>query len=571
MLCFTLWNINYNKNNMKKIYQLAALALMALPVLGQTPFFQTTTYRGAFAPAPTPMWTDGWTEWDPQNKVYPTANKVVNNNITTNTTWSTSDVILLSGQIVVKNNAVLTIEPGCVILGDKSIGGSALIITKGSQIIANGTLSQPIVFTSNQAPGSRSLGDWGGLIILGKGPNNNPGGINNIEGLPITTDSEYGGGASPAAADNSGSLKYVRIEYGGYIYSPGKEINGLTFGAVGRSTTVDFVQVSFVNDDGFEWFGGTVNCKHLVSYRNLDDDFDTDNGFNGNVQFCLAVKDPNIADNPTAPVGASTSEGFESDNDPSGTTATPITSAIFSNVTIVGPLRGVIGSGVAVGHRRGARLRRNTQLKITNTIFMDMATRGLHIDGSACDANATAGSITFKNNIIAGYGQRAGEITGASTLTINSWMMTSGFGNDTLTSSANILVTPYNYTSPDYRPLSSGIANSGASFTDAIFTGLIDPTAGVKELVNNNISDVLLYPNPATTSCLLTLSLAKEEKLSIKIYDVVGSNISVIADNAFNKGQNNVEINTSNLSSGIYFIEISGEVSTFSKKLIVNK
>src|SRR5690606_39095237 len=147
-----------------------------------------------------------------------------------NTTWSTGQVILLSGQIFVKNNAVLTIQPCVIIRGDKSVSGAGLFITRGSKIIAQGTINQPIVFTSDQAPGNRNIGDWGGVVLLGNASTNDAGGQNYIEGLPPSPDTQYGGGSSPNDNDSSGILKYVRIEFAGYAYQPNKEINGLTFG-----------------------------------------------------------------------------------------------------------------------------------------------------------------------------------------------------------------------------------------------------------------------------------------------------------------------------------------------------
>ena len=460
---------------MKKFLFTAATALTLASGFSQTPFLTKTCYRGAFAPAPTPMWTDTWTEWDPQTKVYPAPTVTITGNITANTTWTTGQTILLSATCFVKNNSVLTIQPGVTILGDKAVTGAGLFITTGSQLIANGTVTAPIVFTSNQAPGQRALGDWGGVILLGLATNNSPAGTgtltnaagtNYIEGLPISADTQYGGSNDN---DNSGSLKYVRIEFGGYVYQPNKEINGLTFGAVGRGTTIDNIQVSYSNDDAFEWFGGTVNCKHLVAYRSLDDDFDTDNGFSGNVQFCLGVRDPQISDNPTI----STSEGFESDNDPNGTTSSPNTAAIFSNVTDIGPLRGVATATYASGFRRGARIRRNSSLKIINSILMDHATRGVYIDGTLSENNAAGTStntLLFKNNIVANYGQRATESQTAVTAfnaTINAWVKA---GNDTLpfiSGNPNvILANPYSYFTPDYRPAAGSKALSGASFTD---------------------------------------------------------------------------------------------------------
>src|SRR5688572_22482978 len=203
---------------MKKFLFSAATLLTLANATAQT-FFTKTCYRGAFAPAPTPMWTDNWTEWDPQNKVYPAVpNVTITGNITSNTTWSTGQVVLLSSQCFVKNNSILTIQPGVVVLGDKSVIGAGLFVTKGSQLIAIGTETAPIVFTSNQAPGARTKGDWGGIVLMGKATNNLPNGVGNVEGFAVNSDTEFGGGASPDDNDNSGTLKYVRIEFGGYVY-----------------------------------------------------------------------------------------------------------------------------------------------------------------------------------------------------------------------------------------------------------------------------------------------------------------------------------------------------------------
>jgi len=446
---------------MKKLLLASLFAVFINTAFAQAPFFTQTCYRGAFAPSPTPMWTDNWTSWDPQNNVYPAPTVTVSSNILSSTTWSVGQTILLTAPIYVKNNSVLTIQPGVVIRGQKNTLAT-LIITKGSQLVANGTPTAPIVFTSDQAVGLRGLGDWGGIILLGNAINNNANGIGNIEGLPVSADTEYGGTNDN---DNSGSMQFVRIEYCGIVYQPNQEINGLTLGAVGRATMLDNIQVSFCNDDAFEWFAGTVNAKHLVSYRNLDDDFDTDFGFSGSVQFCLAVRDPQIADNPAV----STSEFFESDNNPTGSAATPLTSGIFSNATCIGALRGAPTSSlIASGHRNRVRIRRNSALRIYNSIFTDQATRGLFIDGSASETNALNGSLKFKNNILAGYAQRATE-SGTFGIIVSNTFVTAN-ANDTLLSSSGILTTAYNYTAPDYRPSAGSIALAGASFTDAILT-----------------------------------------------------------------------------------------------------
>ncbi|MDQ3046703.1 MAG: T9SS type A sorting domain-containing protein [Bacteroidota bacterium] len=472
---------------MKKIYKTALFALMSNFAFAQS-FFVPTTYRGAFEPTPAAMWTDNWTNWDPQNTVYPSPTVTVTASITVNTTWTSSNVYLLQGPIYVKAGATLTIQPGTIIMGDKASTGAGLFITKGSKIMAMGTAAQPIVFTSNQTAGSRALGDWGGIILMGKAANNQAGGIANIEGIAPSADTEYGGGTSPENDDNSGVMQYVRIEWGGYIYAPNKEINGITFGSVGSGTTIDHIQVSYSNDDAFEWFGGSVDCRYLVSYRNLDDDFDADFGYSGNVQFGLSVRDPALADAPAV----STSEGFETDNDATGSTASPQTSAQFSNMTLIGPYRGNTASTIATGYRRGARIRRNSALKIYNSIFMDHK-NGVHIDGSLCEGLALSGGLKFKNNLMAGNSTgKVTETNVGSSFNIVSWFVSNN--NDSLVSTSGILVNPYNYLAPDYRPAASSLALGNSDFTDATFTSEV--------LVAPSVTSAFSYCVGATPSML---------------------------------------------------------------------
>jgi hypothetical protein len=458
---------------MKQTLLVLISVLTSISAFSQS-FFAPTTYRGAFAPAPTAMWTDGWCNWDPQNTVYPTSTVVVTGSITNNTTWTTGTTYLLSGPVYVKNGATLTIQPGVKVLGEKATAFSGLYITQGSKLNAIGTLANPIVFTSDQAPGARAIGDWGGIILMGRAAINQPGGIANIEGLAPSADTQFGGGTTPDDTDDSGTLSFVRIEFSGKIFEPNKEINGLTMGGVGSGTQIDHIQISFGNDDAFEWFGGTVSARYLVSYRNLDDDFDTDFGWSGNVQFGLIVRDPNLADNPTV----STSEGFESDNDQTGSSTTPITRGAFSNITAIGPYRGNLGSTIAGGHRRGLRLRRNTQLKIFNSLFMDFQ-RGVFIDNAnpGAEANATSDLLKFKNNLIAGtQTNRVTEKISGSPFAIQAWFASNS--NDSLVATTGILVTPYDYLNPDYRPAGASPLLTNASFSDAFLAAntLTTPT-----------------------------------------------------------------------------------------------
>jgi len=245
-----------------------------------------------------------------------------------NFVYTGTDVVLkkgvynLIGWVYLAKGAKLVIEPGTIIKGDMKTMAS-IIVEPGAQLIAEGEKNNPIVFTSAQEKGKRKPGDWGGLIICGNAKNNLI--TQQIEGGPRT---KHGGDNDN---DNSGIYKYIRVEFAGYPFQKDKEINGITLGSVGKGTKFENVQVSYSNDDSFEWFGGAVDCKYLVAYKGWDDDFDTDNGFSGHVQYCLSIRDPKIAD-------VSQSNGFESDNCADGnSTASPLTSCLFSNVTFIGP------------------------------------------------------------------------------------------------------------------------------------------------------------------------------------------------------------------------------------------
>ena len=305
-------------------------------------------------------------------------------------TLTAGNTYLLKGFVYVEAGETLTIEPGTVIKGDRT-GSGTLIVRQGGKLVANGTAENPIVFTSNFAPGKRNVGDWGGVILCGKAPVNLPGGVGQIEGGPIAA---YGG---TDAADNSGSLQYVRIEYGGIALRANNEINGLTLAGVGAGTTISHVQVSFSGDDSFEWFGGTVNCSYLIAHRGVDDMFDTDNGYSGQIQFVLGIADPNNSDQ----IGAS--NGFESDNDAAGSANLPQTRAQFANVTLLGPLVTLTTEVGPFGNTltSGALLRRNSAQSVFNTVVAGWP-KALTLSGAAVEANYTANVLQLQGLALAG-------------------------------------------------------------------------------------------------------------------------------------------------------------------------
>jgi hypothetical protein len=322
--------------------------------------------------------------------------------ISANTTWTANKIYHLNGFVRVGDDAkrasgtnitgvTLTIEPGTIIMGDRETKGT-LIVQRGNKIIAVGTAANPIVFTSERPAGQRLPGDWGGLVIVGRAVNN--------QGANVELEGGYGAyhGISDTPigtpdADDSGELRYVRIEYAGIPINPNQEVNSLTMGSLGTGTKISYVQCSFGLDDGFEWFGGKADAKYLVVYRGLDDDFDVDFGYTGNVQWALGIRENTLSDQ-------SGSNGFEVDNDGTGTAAVPFTAPVFSNVSIIGPKKNS-GINIQDNFQNAMHLRRNNKIKIYNSLFTGYP-NGLFIDGSGTITNAVNADLQLRNVVLAG-------------------------------------------------------------------------------------------------------------------------------------------------------------------------
>jgi len=406
--------------------------------------------------------------------------------LTKDTTLYAKDINYLSGKVYVPKGITLTIQAGTKVQAKSGASVAALIVARGGKLVAIGTETSPIVFTSS-APNPQS-GDWGGIVLLGtatvnqslpwKGTTYN--GLTSVEGGVNDAEVGYGlaGSGDPAFptgndADNSGILQYLRIEYAGYAYLPDNELNSLTMAGVGRGTTIDHIQVTYAKDDAFEWFGGTVNCKYLIAYKTQDDDFDTDFGYSGNVQFGIALRDSAIAD-------ISTSEAFESDNDGSGSTKSPKTSAVFSNMTVIGPRATLSNVGNSL-YRAGAHIRRNTGISIMNSIIAGWP-RAIQFDastGTAVDKNIDDSTIRMKNVTLAGNTVDinyvvSGTPTGASSASLLTWFSTPAFGNTILTNASADrlkLIQPFNYNNPDFTPYANNSTPSGAASTDVLTSG----------------------------------------------------------------------------------------------------
>jgi hypothetical protein len=326
--------------------------------------------------------------------------------INTTTTLTADKVWTLKGYVYVTDGAKLIIQPGTTIISDISEKG-ALCIERGAQIIAEGTATKPIVFTSGRAAGERTPGDWGGIVILGRAKTNRTseptieGGI----GRPF-------GGTNDL--DNSGVLKYVRIEYAGIASMPNSEINALTLGGVGSGTIIDNVQTIYANDDAFEFFGGTVNARNLYAFATADDDFDFDFGYTGTITNGVAKRDPQFVDNGDA------GNGVECDNDGAGSSATPFTHPKLYNMVLIGPNT----STALANHNLGLRFRRATQFTIKNSVIWGWMKGGLSLESNETAQFVKDGVSIFENNSVGTVNPALNFISKVTTILTNDQLKT---------------------------------------------------------------------------------------------------------------------------------------------------
>jgi len=364
--------------------------------------------------------------------------------LTSNTFW------VLRGTVFIDAPARLIVEPGTTVVGETATRGT-LVISRGAQIIADGTREQPIVFTSDQAVGERGRGDWGGLIVSGRAPLNLPGGVGLGEG-----DTGIYGGTDPN--DNSGILRYVRVEFAGIEFSPDNELNGIAFQGVGRGTIVDHIQVSFNKDDGIEMFGGSVDIKHAVLTNIGDDSIDWTFGWNGRLQFAVVQQRGDDAD-----------KGLEADNNGNNNDLLPRSNPTLYNVTLIGDPTTEFGAESV----EGLRLREGTAGTLRNFIVMGFKSAGVNVANTSTLAQVASGALSLRNSIFFGNGTR-NFATGATTLIAAS--------AGTVAQVDPQLVDPFNRTSPVFRPkpgspalsLAPAIPPNDGFFEIALFRGALD-------------------------------------------------------------------------------------------------
>jgi hypothetical protein len=341
---------------------------------------------------------------------------VVTGPITASRTLFADTIYTLSGYVKVESGATLTIQPGTRVEGDTTVVGSSLWVLRGANIDAQGTAGTPIVFTSARAPGNRKPGDWGGIIIVGNGIINRTGGPILTEGGAAGQAQDYSGGTDNT--DNSGTLRYVRIEFAGYDISngAGQELNSLSSYAVGSGTTYEYIQTMSGLDDSFEWWGGAVDGRYLISYESGDDHFDWTEGYRGRNQFLIAFQTQRLTPQSGAGVFASDPRGFEGDgcdpavsgcvlvNTPVGAGAsTPFSMPVWANFTLIGT--GQLGGFPTDGN--GVVLRRATGGMLFNGIIARFPGTGLQMRDAFTDSLRLRDSLNITNIILAENGPSA--------------------------------------------------------------------------------------------------------------------------------------------------------------------
>ncbi len=383
----------------------------------------------------------------------------VDADITTDTTWTRGNTYVLGAPIYV-SGATLTIEPGTTIQGDG--GPNALIVTTTGRLVADGTADAPIVFTSANPEGLRSPGDWGGIVLLGNASLNLPAGTNNIEGLdPGESRGQYGGDDD---THDCGTLRFVRIEWAGFLFGDDNELNGLTLGGCGSDTVLEHIQVHGGLDDGIEFFGGTANLKWAVVTQVGDDSLDWDQGYRGKVQFFVAQQ-------------STGNRGIEADNLGDDETLTPRSAPLVSNITLI---------GADQAEQQGMRLRAGTAGHIRNALVTHFGMEDcVRVDGSVSIEQANAGDLSLVTSIVDGCADRDGvpsyfrftpdEGDEVTTFT-GDWTTPNSVGVDAM------LPDPTNLDAPGWVPPAGsmaatlgGPAHEDAFFDTATYVGAFEP------------------------------------------------------------------------------------------------
>jgi hypothetical protein len=535
---------------------------------------------------------------------------------------SCDTVYVLTGIYYVDSTYSMTIEPGTVVLGDTA---ATLIVARGGQLFSMGEPWSPVVFTSLKAPGNRAPGDWGGLVLLGNGSTNK--GQQVLEGG--IGGAIYGSGSTANDPGSQGIIKYTRVEFPGYRFALNDEINSITFGGVQEDTEFHHVQCSYGFDDQYEWFGGRLDAKYLIAFGGTDDCFDTDFGMRGRLQHLFALRDPDFWD----PTGES--RGFESDNDGSGSSDTPLTAPIFSNVTMVGPERTDAHIPHAGSFDWSAVVRRNSRLAFFNSVIMGWG-------GGVSIRDGSRNNLTWENISIQASGSspipsvtEAGCSYMPSTVTVHNtsrWLCSDGvpgtyegvldwFDNGVVNSIGSSPRLPStvaisdlsNLNDPDPRPtLASELVTPGnwdytnplvddGWFDKPSYRGAFPSVNTAKEALwyrefanfdpqNTDYSNgakgfasdvgdrapstnVTLdnYPNPFNPSTTIRFSVPTAGQVTIDVFNVRGQKVAQVLSRQMKAGDYEEPFIANDLATGTYFFRITGPGFTKTSKMVLLK
>lgn len=522
-------------------------------------------------------------------------------------TFTSDNIYLLDGMVFVDSAAVLTIEPGTVIKAKEGQGNAAsgLVVTRYGKIYAEGTSDRPIIFTaeSDDLTGNLDYTDrglWGGVVLLGQASTNNQtsDGLKAIEGVnEINAEkSLYGGNADE---HSSGVFRYVSIRHTGINVGDqaGNEIQGLTLGGVGSGTVIEYVESFASGDDGFEWFGGTVNTKYLVAAFCSDDAFDTDEGFRGKGQFWFGIQSDDQAGRVAEMDGATGDEYFQ-----------PYSRPIVANVTFMGAGLGATPEGDG---EECIILRDNTAAEFYNSIFTeyDDATSGYgltieDIDNSGSKTEDSrqrfeSGDIIFQNNIwwnmgagndvtqfiyqdfAQSYFSEAGNANRALDPLLQGISRERDGGLDPRPSNGSPALSGSKILEDEWFVKTSYVGAFGRNNWMLGWTALdqlgylSDISTNVENVMDNEIpSNFNLaqnYPNPFNPSTTISFSLPKTSEVQLNIYNVLGQQVAQLVNEVKNAGNYNINWDASNLSSGIYIYRLQAGATVFTNRMILMK
>ncbi len=518
-------------------------------------------------------------------------------------TWTKDKVYVLDGYVYAEEGAVLTIQAGTVVkaLQKPSTGelASALIISRGAKIYAEGSVQEPIIFTSEKDSVALADNDpadgvdfkidrglWGGLILLGKGKLNiAPEFL--VEGMPNDPRAFYGGNDDE---DNSGVLRYVSIRYTGIVVEANKELQGLTLGCVGSGTTIDYVESFNSADDGYEWFGGTVNTTHLVSAFNDDDGFDYDQGFRGKGQFWFAIQ--------AADRGNRLGE-YDS-GDKGALTATPLAQPVIYNATYIGSG----ASSTNADNDYALIYKEYGGGEHHNSIFTDFRGKAVTVDSGSGETSYNRllnGGIKLENNI---WFKSAG-------LGVND-IVSQAFVRSYLTSHNNPVIDPglrgisrtdNQGLDPRPAPGSAALTLLGAAsvsddsfFTAVDYVGAFGPDenwlegwtalslngiigqSGNTGVANDRTSRMPVeftlhqnYPNPFNPVTQISFDLAKISPVKLTIYNSMGQEVDALFDGMMQNGSHTLTWNASGHPSGPYYYRLQVGASVAIRRMLLIK